>query len=310
MEEKYNIIIAGGGAAGVTAAVYAVRAGMKCVVIEGTTIGGQISTIDDVENFPSYINLNGMTFSIKMQEQIEKLGVEIIYDNIKAFDLKEELKRVTLSSGQQLTGDAVILAMGARPRKLNVDNEERFTGSGISYCASCDGNFYKNKVVMVSGHGNRAVNDALYLSKLCSKVYIVNRLNDLRINDALNIKVSENNIEVINNSRIISLSGDTKLQSVDIVNMITGDKTNIACDGVFVLAGREPATHLVLDSVKVDDQGYIITDNTMATNMAGVYGAGDIIVKPLRQIVTAMSDGAIAAEFAAKYINQKSRKIK
>jgi thioredoxin reductase (NADPH) len=308
-KNKYNIIIAGGGAAGVTAAVYAHRANMKCVIIESATVGGQIASIDEVENFPSYTDLNGMTLSIKMQEQVEKLGIEIIYDTIKAFDLKGEIKRITLSNGQILSSDAVILAMGAKPRKLNVENEDKFIGAGVSYCATCDGAFFKKKTVAVAGFGNRAVSDAIYLSKLASKVYIINRLEDLRINDVLSQKIKEFNIEVINNSRINKLNGDIKLQSIDIIDTINKETRNIALDGVFVLAGREPSTYLVMDSVKIDDQGYIITDNMMATNIDGVYAAGDIIIKPLRQIITAMSDGAIAGEFASRYISQKLRKI-
>ena len=308
MEQKtYDIAIIGAGAGGLTAAIYAVRAGRSVVVIEKGMIGGQIALTNEVSNYPGFTSITGFELSLKMHEHAQALGTEFIYDEVVSVDFNNTVKTITTNS-YVVTAKAVIISTGARARKLGVENEDKFTGSGVAYCAVCDGAFYKGKNVVLVGGGNTAVEDAIYLSKIASHITIVNITEKLQpqqiILDELNeIAHKQGNIDVINNSTITKLIGQHTVTEVEITNVKTKQTQNLKTDGVFVAIGRLPETEFLKNSITLDNYNYIITDEDMQTSLKGVYACGDVRAKKLRQIVTATSDGATAATNASSYIN-------
>lgn len=288
--EKYDIVIIGAGLAGLTAGIYAARAGKRVAVVEKNVAGGQILSVEKVENYPAVPNASGWEIADKAREQAEALGAEIIYDEIKSVSLSGDIKRLELVGSGEIECAAVVLAMGAGPKPLGIAREAELSGGGVSYCATCDGAFFKGKDVMVAGAGKTAVEDVEYLSPLANKVYIVgaNKLPNF----------SQPNVERIEKARITSLNG-TPLSSV--VVAIDNGEREIPVSGLFVAMGSAPDTRILNGAVKLDEKGYIITDETMATSVQGVFAAGDIRHKELRQLVTAASDGAIAAQSAVKF---------
>lgn len=304
----YDIIIIGAGPAGMTAGIYAKRAKKKVLIIEKNAYGGQIITTSDIENFPTYEHISGFDFANNLYNQVKNLGAEIIFDkvvNIKNYADKKEV----ITPSNTYTSKTVIVATGADNRKLGLDNEDELTGKGISYCATCDGAFYKNKVVAVNGGGNTAIEDAIYLSDIVKKVYIIHRRDTFRADEILINKLKEkNNIELILNSHIIRINGNQKLESIDIED---GDNkiTNIKIDGLFIAIGRNPENQNFKNVLTLDEKGYVIAQEDCHTNTEGIFVAGDNRIKELRQLVTATSDGAVAATEAIKYINnQKNTK--
>ncbi|MCL2540172.1 MAG: FAD-dependent oxidoreductase [Firmicutes bacterium] len=312
MSKIYDSIIVGGGPAGITAAVYALRAGLKVLLIERQVIGGQIFITDSLKNYPGFTEISGADFSTKLIEQAESLGLEIIYDTAVEFKLSAEVKEIVTGGSGTYFGKTVILSMGASAKGLNLPNEQNYIGKGISYCATCDGAFFKDKTVAVVGGGNSAVQDVLYLSKIAKKVYHIHRMSPFRADEenlaALRALVAKkgSNVEQVLSVNVLGLVGSKKLEGIKVQAL--GCKTEtLAVDGVFVAIGREPQTNAISAQINLNKQGYIAADQRMHTNIAGVFAAGDVVDKSLRQVVTAASDGAIAATEASSYLRSTKK---
>lgn len=290
--EHHQLIIIGGGPAGLTAGIYAARGGVDVVIIEKGAAGGLASLAANVENYPGVPAKSGFDISYEMLEQAKRSGAKFVFDEISSLSLSQ--KRMTLKGGDVLTADYLILALGAEPRKLGLNGEARLTGNGVSYCATCDGALFRGRTVAVIGGGNTAAEDALYLEKLAAKVYMVHRRDALRADKILADRVSSSRIEVLWDSVVTQLIGEEKLTQIEVKNVKTGVLSVVNVDCVFVAIGQRPNTE-GLDGIALDEGGYIITDEDMNTSIKGVLAAGDVRHKSLRQIVTACADGAIAA---------------
>lgn len=290
----YDLIIVGAGPAGLTSALYALRANKKVLVLEAKSYGGQIINAHKVENYPGIPNISGFDYATNLYNQVKALGLELKYETVIRID--EEKKVVTNKDSYK--AKAIILATGAENRKLNLENEEEYVGRGISYCATCDGNFYKNKVVAVVGGGNTALEDALYLSNIARKVYLIHRRDNFRGEDRYvrELKNTEN-VEFILNSSIIKLNGIDVLESIDIKNN-NESISQINIDGLFIAVGQEPKNQIFANVIHLDKYGYIESQDGVHTNIDGIYVAGDARVKNLRQLTTAISDGSVAATTA------------
>ena len=287
----YDIIIVGAGHAGMTSALYALRANKKVLVLEAKSYGGQIINANLVENYPGLPNVSGFEFANNLYNQIKDLGVELKYETVIRI---EEDKRV-ITNKDSYKGKAIILATGAENRKLSIDREEEFIGKGISYCATCDGNFYKKKDVAVVGGGNTALEDALYLSNICNKVYLIHRRDSFRGESKyLDELKSKSNVKIITNSNVIKINGNDKLESIELDN---GNTLEIS--GLFIAVGQVPKNEIFKNIIELDN-GYIASVDGVHTNIDGIYVAGDTRVKDLRQLTTAVSDGSIAATTALK----------
>lgn len=293
----YDVIIIGGGPAGLSAGIYSARGGLKTAIIENKSIGGQAQTAHEIQNYPGIKAIGGFDLCYAMMEQCTSFGVDFAFDKITACDLKN--KKITLESGNELSAKFIIIATGASPRKLGVENENRFLGKGVSYCATCDGAFFKGKTVAVIGGGNTAVEDALYLEKLASKVYLVHRRDALRADKILCDRLAKSTVEVIWDSIVQNLDGNDNLSQMTLKDVKTDVLTTVSVDGVFVAVGQIPETTL-FDEVQKTNSGYIITDEKMRTNIDGVFAVGDVRDKTLRQVVTACADGAIAGAICAQ----------
>ena len=302
MAEHYDVIVVGGGPGGYTAALYCVRAGLSTLVLERMTPGGQMATTNWIENYPGFEpGIDGYELSEKMKAGAERFGAKTIFGEVERLDLAAAPKRIQTTSGEFLS-DNVILAMGANPRPLGLAAEERLRGRGVSYCATCDGMFYRGKTVVVAGGGNSAAEDALTLSKLCQKVYIVHRRDALRATQSyLKPLAQAENIEILYNRQIVDILGDNQVSGVTLRDTQSGDTADLACDGVFVAIGRLPNTALVEGQIDLDETGYIRAGEDTCTNLPGVFAVGDLRTKPLRQVVTAAGDGAVASKFAEEH---------
>ena len=305
MQHIYDMIIIGGGPAGYTAALYAARAGLDTVLIERISVGGQMTLTGDIDNYPGFNEgIDGFTLGMKMQQGAERFGAKTEYDEVTDIDLNNEIKRVTTMSGQFL-GKTVVIATGASPRELGIDGESELIGRGVHYCAHCDGRFYKDKTVIVVGGGNSAVADALYLSRLAKKVYLVHRRDKLRATKIYHDPLmNAQNVEIIWNSAVSQIITDGKVTGARLTNLKTNEESIIDCDGIFVSIGRQPATQFLAGKINMDDNGYIIADESTRTSIEGVFAAGDVRTKALRQVVTAVSDGAVAAHHAEEYLSR------
>lgn len=305
MEKIFDMIIIGGGPAGYTAALYGARAGLSTLVIERMAPGGQMGLTGDIENYPGFDEgIDGFTLGMKMQAGAEKYGATTEYTEVTSLKLDGEIKEVC-TSNSVFYGRTVAIATGANPRAIGLDNEADLIGRGVHYCAHCDGRFYKDKTVVVVGGGNSAVGDALYLSRLCKKVYLVHRRDSFRASKVYDAPLRESeNIELVLDSVVCELVADQRLNSVVTENLKSGEKRTIECDGIFVSIGRKPATEFLGDTLALDKAGYIIAGESCETNIPGVYAIGDVRTKALRQIVTATADGAIAAHKAEEYISK------
>lgn len=293
----YDVIIIGSGPAGLCAGIYSARGGLKTAIIENKSIGGQAQTAHEIQNYPGIKAIGGFDLCYAMMEQCTSFGVDFVFDKITACDLKN--KKIALDSGNELSAKFIIIATGASPRKLDVENERRFLGKGVSYCATCDGAFFKGKTVAVIGGGNTAVEDALYLEKLASKVYLVHRRDALRADKILCDRLAKSTVEVIWDSVVKNLDGNDNLSQMTLKNVKKGTLTTVSVDGVFVAVGQIPESNL-FDDVQKTSVGYIITDENMRTNIDGVFAVGDVRDKALRQVVTACADGAIAGAICAR----------
>lgn len=288
----YDAIIIGGGPAGLTSAIYLRRANKKVLVLEANVCGGQIVTAQDVENYPGYTHISGFDLSENMRKQVLDLGAEIKYETV----LKVDENKKVYTANNIYEAKSIILAIGAKNRKLKIENEEKFTGRGISYCATCDGNFYRNKDVAVIGSGNTALDDILYLSDIANHVYGIVRGDSYKgeLQELEEIK-KKDNVTLMFNSVVTELIGNDALEKI----VINGEK-EINVSGVFVAIGQEPNNMMFKNIVDLDEKGYIITTEEVKTKTKGIYVAGDARVKVLRQLTTATSDGALAATYAIK----------
>ena len=303
-----DLVIVGGGPAGLSAAIYAQRALLDTVTLEQEAIGGQVILTSEVDNYPGVPHTDGFSLVDAMQRQAEDLGASIVIDNVERITRDEETGLFEVRTPvQTYTTKAVIVAGGATPRKAGFDGEERFGGRGVSYCATCDGMFYRGKEVFVIGGGNSACEEALFLTRFASHVTLVVRKDHLRAQAVVGREVEENEkVSVSYLTSVVKVDGNDALTSITLRNNETGEETTKTFDegsfGVFVFVGRVPASELLGDLVELDANGYVITDDSMATCTPGLFAAGDVRQKPLRQIVTAAADGAIAATSVSAYL--------
>lgn len=307
MEKIYDVIIIGGGPAGLTSAIYLLRSGRSVALIESMMVGGQVSQTLDIENYPGFEKINGFELGQKMHTQATNLGLETIYGEVVEVNFNDKIKEVK-TYDQTLKSKCVIIATGARARKLQLENEDKLIGGGVAYCAVCDGAFYKGKNVALVGGGNSGVEDAIYLSKIVNHLTFIYKHDKpkaeaISVNCLKQIAQQQNNITFVPNSTVTKLYGENTLQGIEITNLVTNQKQDINVDGLFVAIGRIPNSNFVKDKLNLDEFGYIITDEQLKTNIPGVFVAGDVRKSQLKQIVTATSDGAIAATSANHYLN-------
>ena len=305
MNHVYDTVIIGAGPAGCSAALYASRAGLDTALIEKYSPGGQMALTGDIDNYPGFEEgVDGFTLGMKMHKGAERFGITTIYGEIADVDFSDKIKKLTTSSGEILA-KTVIVASGAKSRELGVPDENKLIGRGVHYCAHCDGNFYRNKTVVVVGGGNSAAADALYLSRLAEKVYLVHRRDTLRATKIYHEPLMKaENVEFFWNSTVEEFITELRVKGVKIKDTVTGEMKDVMCDGVFVSIGRDPITEFLKGKVELDQNGYVIADETTKTNIDGVFAAGDVRTKALRQVVTAVADGAVAVHFAEEYLNE------
>ena len=304
MERIFDLVIIGGGPAGYTAALYASRAGFDSVLIEKLSAGGQMALTGEIDNYPGFEDgVDGITLGFKMQRGAERFGAVTEYAEVLSVDFSEKIKKIETTSGAFLA-KSVIISTGANPRELGLGNEAELVGRGVHYCAHCDGRFYKNKTVIVVGGGNSAAADALYLSRLAEKVILVHRRDKLRATKIYHEPLLKmKNIEFLWNSSVSELLSDGRINGVKIKNLETGKEQAMSCDGVFVSIGRKPATEFLNGALELDEGGYIIADESTKTSVEGVFAVGDVRTKALRQIVTAVADGAVAVHYVEEYLS-------
>ena len=303
MEHVYDMLVIGGGPAGYTAALYAARAGFDVAVAEKMSIGGQMALTDIIDNYPGFdAGIEGFELGMKMQAGAERFGAKTVYAEVTEVALTESPKRVTTTDGD-LYARTVVIATGADPRTLGIEGEERLVGRGLHYCAHCDGRFYKGKEVMVIGGGNTAAADALYLSRLASKVTVVHRRDTLRATRIYHEPLMQaENVTFLWNSVVEDYIVDGRVQGARVKHLPDGEITDVTCDGIFVSIGRRPNTALFSGQIALDESGYILADESTRTNIEGVYAVGDVRTKALRQVVTAVGDGAVAVHYAEEYL--------
>lgn len=302
MSQIFDTIIIGGGPAGYTAALYAARAGLSVLVLERMAAGGQMTLTGEIENYPGIASIDGFTLGMQMQERAEHFGAKTEYTEVTAVDLTAEPKRIETWSGD-FFAKTVILATGADPRRLGLAEEESLIGRGVHYCAHCDGRFYKDKTVVLVGGGNSAAADALYLSRVVKKVILVHRRDSLRATKIYHEPLMQaENVEFCWNSRVARILSEKTVTGVVLENTQTGEQIERSCDGVFISIGRQPATSFLQGQIELDEHGYVIAGEDTRTNLPGVFAAGDLRTKELRQVITAAADGAVAADMVEKYL--------
>ncbi len=307
----HDLIILGGGPAGLTAGLYAMRAVLKTVLVERSSPGGQVAITKDVENYPGFQEISGLDLSDKLLQHAQSYGLEVIQDEAVSIDPGPETHTVTLGNGKILKGHAVIIATGGTPRKLGVPGEIEFLGRGVSYCAKCDGFFFHDRIVTVVGGGDTALEEALYLAKLASKVYLVHRRDAFRASKILQERIQESSIELILNSVVAEIcANEDGVHSIAVKDLLTGEENLIDTEGVFIFAGILPNNQLAPPGIKLDGSGYVITDEKCASSIPGIYVAGDLKTKFARQIVVASAEGCTAALAAAEYIDSKKNEMR
>ena len=303
MDKIYDLLIIGGGPGGYTAALYGARAGLAVLVLEKLSAGGQMALTNQLDNYPGFEEgVDGFLLGEKMQQQAEKFGAETELAEVFSLNLAGKVKEVQTSEGV-FHARAVIIATGAAPKLLGLPFEKELTGKGVNYCAACDGAFYKGKTVAVIGGGNSAANDAILLSRIAKKVIIVHRRDSLRATKIYHEPLQKaENVEFYWNQTVTELMHNERLTGIRLQNTKTGEETILDCDGIFVSIGRTPATESVKGQLSLDENGYIIADESTKTSLPGVFAVGDVRTKALRQVVTAVADGAIAAHYAEEYL--------
>lgn len=305
--EIYDLIIVGGGPGGLTAAIYGIRAALSTVLVEKGYGGGQIATSNEVENYPGFENISGFDLSQKFINHAKSYGLEMIQQEVMAVEPGLDFHQVRLGDGKILKGHAIILGMGGTPRKLNVPGEDEYYGRGVSYCATCDGFFYRDKTVVVVGGGDSAAEESLYLAKITKQVYIVHRRDALRASRILQQRLmAECKVEILWNSVVSEiLAGGDGVRAVSLKDTVTGEGRELACDGVFMFIGFTPNNSAVPAGIKMTADGYVVTDEKCETSIQGIYAIGDLREKYARQIVLATGDGCTAALAAAHYVEAK-----
>ena len=303
MERIYDMVIIGGGPGGYTAALYAARAGLKVIVLEKLSAGGQMALSHQIDNYPGFPEgIDGFSLAERMQEQAERFGAESELAEVYRLKLEGNLKEIETDEGT-FYGRTVVIATGASPRNLGVPGEQELVGRGVNYCAACDGMFYKGKTVVIVGGGNTAAADALMLSRVAKKVILIHRRDTLRATKVYHEPLMQaENVEFRWNSAVSELLRENRLTGVRVRNLISGEEEDIPCDGLFVSIGRKPATGLVDGLLELDSAGYIIAGESTETSVPGVYAVGDVRTKVLRQVETAVADGAMAVHHAEEYL--------
>ncbi|BCJ97335.1 thioredoxin-disulfide reductase [Anaerocolumna chitinilytica] len=305
MDKIYELVVIGSGPAGLTAALYAGRAELDTIVIEKAPIsGGQIINTYEVDNYPGIPGISGFELATRFREHCDKMNLPFVTGEVKRFEVEDGIKVITLEDGTVYRSKTAIIATGANPRKLMVEGEERLSGMGVSYCATCDGAFFKNKVTAVVGGGDVAVEDAIFLARLCKKVYVIHRRDEFRAAKTYTTKLlSMENVEVLWDSVVEEIQGSEVVDKIKVKNIKKEEETEIAVDGVFIAVGYNPSSEVYKDVLELAPGGYIKADESCLTNIPGVFAAGDIRTKELRQIITAASDGANAITGVEKYLN-------
>ena len=302
----YDTIIVGGGPCGVSAGIYLTRSGKKVLLFEKMMIGGQVAFTSEVENYPGYIGKDGFGLCQNFTKQLNEAGVEVRYEEVVKLELSGDIKEIITKTGTY-NARSVILCLGAGSKKLNVPNEDRFAGKGVSYCATCDGSLYRGKVVCVLGGGNSALEEAIYLSDIAKKVYLIIRRDEFRAERSLIESLERKQLEgkdihIIKNSIVNSINGSEKVESLSLTDKMTSNVQEVDVDGIFVAIGRVPNTDILAGKLALDENGYIIVDSHFETSVKGVFAGGDVIVKDLRQITTAVSDGAMLSVSVNNYL--------
>ena len=304
MNHVYDMMIVGGGPGGYTAALYAARAGLDTLVLEKLSAGGQMALTSQIDNYPGFHDgIDGFTLGQQMQAGAERFGVKTELAEVFSAKLDAPIKKLETSEGT-FYGRTVVFATGAGPKELGLPGEQALIGRGINYCAACDGMFYKGKTVVVVGGGNSAAADALLLSRICEKVIIIHRRDTLRATKIYHDPLMQTkNVEFYWNSTVSEFLVDGKVTGLKLQNVVSGKETILPCDGVFISIGRKPATELVQGQLVLDPAGYIVADESTQTTLPGVYAVGDVRTKALRQVVTAVADGAVAVHYAEEYLS-------
>ncbi len=305
MEHIYDMIVIGGGPGGYTAALYATRAGLDTLVVEKMAPGGQMTLTSQIDNYPGFDQgIDGYQLGEKMRAGAERFGAKTLMAEVSAVQLEGDIKRLETAKGP-LLAKTVVIATGASHKPLGIDREEAFTGRGVSYCATCDGMFYRGKTVAVVGGGNSAVEDALVLSRICKRVILIHRRDSLRATKIYHHQLSQaENVQFRWNSTVSALLGDDRLSALELRDVNTGAISQLAVDGVFISIGRSPATALFQGQLQLDAGGYILAGESTRSNLPGVFAVGDVRTTALRQIITAAADGAVAAHYAEQYLIQ------
>lgn len=306
--KMYDMIVVGGGPAGYTAALYAARAGLDVVVLEKLSAGGQMALTHTIDNYPGFPEgVDGFELGERMQQQAQRFGAKTVYAQVNKLDLKAEPKTVETSEGV-FTGKTVVLATGAGPKELGLPEEKGLIGRGVAYCAACDGMFYRGKTVVVVGGGNSAAADALLLSRVAKKVILVHRRDTLRATKIYHEPLMKaKNVEFRWNSVVTEILHDQKVTAVRLRDTVSGQEAIVQTDGVFISIGRKPATELVGGQLELDGNGYVIAGEETETSIPGVYTVGDVRTKKLRQVVTAVADGAAAVHMAEEFLASQGR---
>ncbi len=300
---NFDVIVIGSGPAGLTAGIYSTRAGLKTILLEKSTIGGQVSKTSLIENYPGFPEgIDGVKLIENMMEQAKKFGVEIIIEEAQNIIVKEN-EKIIKTHKQEYQAKAIIIASGSKFKELNVTGELELIGKGVSYCAVCDGPLYRNRVVGVLGGGDSALSEAIYLSKLAQKVYLIHRRDQFRAASSIQDKVSTiKNIEVVLNTVVKEIKGKSTIEAITIYDNKSNQETQLQLDGLFIYVGSIPNTDFIKGVIKLDEEGYIITSENLETNIPGIFAAGDVRKKSLRQISTSVGDGALAAITAERYL--------
>ena len=302
-QKEYDVVIVGGGPGGYTAALYAARSGFSVLVLEKLSPGGQMATTEQIDNYPGFEDgIDGYTLATKMKKGADRFGVETAFAQVEEMELTSNPKKLITAEGEVL-GRTVILAMGASPRELDVPGEQEMRGHGVAYCAACDGMMYKNKTVVIAGGGNTAAADAILLSKICKEVHLVHRRDQLRASRIYIEPLNNSNIIFHWNTRITGVLHEKKVIGAKLEDVNTKEVSYLPCDGIFVAVGRVPDTAILKGQVTLDSHGYIQADETTRTNIPGVFAVGDIRTKPMRQIITAAADGAVASKYAEEFLS-------